>query len=69
MKVSKVSVSRRAGPPHSGQVVAWNSGMRGRGEPCSSRVTSSGSTTGSWSSGTGTSPHFSQWIMGMGAPQ
>ena len=30
---------------------------------------SSGRTTGSWSSGTGTSPHAGQWTIGIGAPQ
>jgi hypothetical protein len=28
-----------------------------------------GSSTGSWSSGTGTTPHASQWIIGIGVPQ
>ena len=32
-------------------------------------VTSSGSTTGRSLSGTGTTPHFSQWITGIGQPQ
>ena len=28
-----------------------------------------GNSTGSWSSGTGTMPSFSQWIIGIGVPQ
>ena len=39
------------------------------GERTPSNVTSVGSTTGSWSSGTGTIPHVGQWIMGIGQPQ
>ena len=34
-----------------------------------SKLTSSGRTTGSWSRGTGTAPHASQWTIGIGVPQ
>ncbi len=33
------------------------------------KLMASGNSTGSWSFGTGTAPHFWQWIMGMGQPQ
>ena len=69
MKVSKVSVSRRASAPHFGQAVSTNSGRRARGEPPPSMSTSSGSSTGSRSSGTGTMPQASQCTMGTGQPQ
>jgi len=60
MKVSKVSVSRSAGPPQSGQVVARHCGSVLIGEPVPLNSTSSGNTTGNWSSGTGTAPQASQ---------
>ena len=69
MKVSKVSVSRSAGPPQPGQVVLRHSGSALIGEAMPVKATSSGSTTGSWSSGTGTAPHFSQYTTGIGQPQ
>ena len=69
MKVSKVSVSRSAGPPHFGQVVFLNESIFLIGEPMPSNSTSSGSTTGKSDSGTGRLPHFSQLITGIGAPQ
>src|SRR3546814_1361388 len=59
MKVSKVSVSRSAGPSHCGQLVLRHCGSDLIGE-CTTpafekaSATSSGSSTGSWSSGTGT---------------
>jgi len=60
-KVSMVSVSRRAGPLHCGQVVLTNSLLVSRGEPSvAPNSTSSGNSTGSWSSGTGTMPHGPQ---------
>jgi hypothetical protein len=34
-----------------------------------SKLTSSGSTTGNWSRGTGTAPHWSQCTIGIGVPQ
>ena len=53
-----VSVSRRAGPPHLGQVVLTNSGTRPSGEPPGWVIsTFSGSSTGQLISGTGTRPH------------
>lgn len=69
MKVSKVSVSRSAGLPHWGQPVCFQVGWWSSGLPGLSKVTSSGSTTGSWSSGTGTMPHDLQWMTGIGQPQ
>ena len=57
MKVSMVSVSRTAGLPHSGQVVCFQVGCNFNGlSPVGFHSTSSGSSTGSWSSGTGYSP-------------
>jgi hypothetical protein len=61
MKVSIVSVSRRAGPPHFGQVVFTNAASDLSGLlPLPGVVDVSGSRTGSWSSGTGTMPSVSQ---------
>src|SRR3954447_24739960 len=62
MKVSSVSVSRRAGPPQVGQVVltklAWlMSGLW----PDGVNSASSGNRTGSSSYGTGTTPQASQY--------
>ena len=56
-----VSVSRRAGPPQRGQVAWTNVGTFSSGLPPSPvNGASFGSTTGSWSSGTPTTPSFSQ---------
>ena len=68
-KVSSVSVSRRAGPPQAGQATCFQVGWCSSGLPGLSKSTSSGSTTGSWSSGTGTMPQPSQWMTGIGQPQ
>src|SRR5215469_9413348 len=67
--VSMVSVSRRAGPAHFGHLTFFQVGWRSSGFPGLSNVTSSGSVTGRSFSGTGTTPHFSQWIIGIGQPQ
>src|SRR4249920_4124258 len=68
--VSMVSVSRRASPPHVGHATFDQVGCRASGDsPPGWKSTSSGSRTGSSSSGTATSPHVSQWMMGIGAPQ
>ena len=64
-----VSVSRRAAPPHRGQAQWTKSARRFNGLPEPSGTTSSGSTTGSCSAGTGTSPQDSQWTIGIGQPQ
>jgi hypothetical protein len=65
-----VSVSRWAGPPHFGQVVLTNSGTRASGDsPVGVKSAFSGSSTGSWSSGMGTSPQFAQVTIGIGQPQ
>ena len=56
-----VSVSRRAGPPQRGQVVLRNASCVTSGDwPVGVNAASSGSSTGSWSSGTGTMPQSSQ---------
>ena len=64
MKVSKVSVSRSAAPPHCGHVVLRHSGSALIGDcttpEAKASATSSGSTTGSWSSGTGSAPQAAQ---------
>src|SRR6185312_2467734 len=68
-KVSMVSVSRRAPPPQEGHLTLVQVGWRSSGLPGRSKVTSSGSVTGRSLSGTGTTPHVSQWITGIGQPQ
>ena len=56
-----VSVSRRAGPPHCGQVALTKSGTFGERVAALARERRVlGSTTGSCSSGTGTTPSWSQ---------
>ncbi len=70
--VSIVSVSRVAGPPQVGQATLTQSVAPPSGEvPWGFRSAprSIGSVTGSWSSGTGTSPSTGQWMIGMGGPQ
>src|SRR3712207_5854149 len=65
-----VSVSRRAGLPHLGQVALTNSGLLASGDwPVPVISTSSGRSTGNSSSGTATTPHELQWITGIGVPQ
>ena len=69
-KVSSVSVSRRAGLPHTGHFTpAWKPSCLCSGLPLPSGMQSSGSTTGKSLSGTGTAPWSSQWMMGIGVPQ
>src|SRR5664279_4081324 len=68
-KVSMVSVSRRAAPAHCGHLTFFQVGWRSSGFPGLSKVTSSGSVTGRSDAGTPTTPHLSQWIIGMGQPQ
>ena len=59
--MSIVSVSRRAGPPHVGHATLTHSATCASGEsPRPVNSATFGSTTGSWSSGTGTMPHASQ---------
>ena len=70
--VSMVSVSRLAGPPQRGQSTFTQSSAAASGDtPLGTRSwpRRSGSTTGSWSSGTGTSPHDGQCTIGIGVPQ
>ena len=70
--VSMVSVSRLAGSPQAGQATFTQSSAAASGEtPRGTRSwpRRSGSTTGSWSSGTGTSPQDGQWMIGIGVPQ
>src|SRR5690554_917280 len=67
-----VSVSRRAEPPQRGQATLTQSSALSSGDrPPSGRnwYPDSGNRTGSSLSGTGTSPHVSQWMMGIGVPQ
>ena len=68
-KVSMVSVSRRAAAPHRGQGTSRQAWSRSRGLPGWSKETSSGSVTGRSSTGTGTGPQASQWMIGIGQPQ
>src|SRR6186997_860790 len=68
-KVSIVSVSRRAGPEHFGHLTFFHAACRSSGLPGVSNETSSGSVTGSSDAGTGTTPHSSQWMTGIGQPQ
>ncbi len=69
-KVSMVSVSRVAGPPSIGHVVCRNPSLSESGDwPVGRNSTSSGASTGSWSTGTGTTPCSSQYTAGMGQPQ
>jgi len=67
--VSMVSVSRFAGLPQLGQVVFTKDGSLFADCPCHLATKSSGSLTGNWSSGTGTSPQDGQWMIGTGQPQ
>ena len=72
VKVSMVSVSLLACPPHIGQVVASQSSHCNRGEGpllASWSPDMGGSVTCSWSAGTGTVPQAEQWTTGMGVPQ
>ncbi len=68
-KVSIVSLSRRAGPPHLGQAHLRNGSYFASGLPLPSDTRCSGSTTGRSFSGTGTVPQASQWMIGIGVPQ
>src|SRR3546814_6349769 len=68
-KVSSVSVSRNAGAPHVGHATCFHVGWRSSGLPGTSKLTSSGSVTGSWSLGTATGPQAAQWTIGIGVPQ
>ncbi len=68
-KVSSVSVSRTAAPPHDGHGTCFHVGWRSKGLPGTEKSASSGSTTGSWLLGTGTMPHAAQWMKGIGVPQ
>ena len=58
--VSMVSVSRRAAPPHLGQVVLIHSGTLSSGFPSPPNFAFSGSLIGSSATGTGWTPHVSQ---------
>ena len=70
MNVSIVSVSRRAGSPQVGQGTFTQSSSWARGEaPLPLKARLRGSSTGNWSTGTGTTPQLSQWITGIGQPQ
>ncbi len=65
-----VSLSRRAAPPHFGQVTSWNDFESRSGErPVGVKSTSRGSSTGRSFGSTGCAPHVSHQITGIGAPQ
>src|SRR3546814_16945610 len=68
-KVSSVSVSRNASPPHDGQLVCFHVGCRSSGLPGTEKSASSGSTIGSWPFGTGTRPPPGQWRKGGDVPK
>ena len=68
-KVSKVSVSLTAGWLQFGHLVCFQVGCASSGLPLVSKFISSGKLTGRASSETGTSPHFLQYIIGIGHPQ
>ena len=71
-KVSIVSVSRLAAPPHFGQDTFTQSDAPPSGEvPFGerSKPLASGRRIGSSLAGTGTSPHLSQCTIGIGVPQ
>ena len=64
-----VSVSRRAGLPHVGQVVFTKAGtLASGGSPVPVMMASGGSVTGRSASGTPTAPWSGQYTMGMGVP-
>ena len=67
--VERVGLAHRTAPPQFGQATCFQLGWRSSGLPGMSKPMSSGSTTGSWSFGTGTAPHASQWMIGIGVPQ
>ena len=64
-----MSVSLLAGLPHDGQSTLQNIELDSKGLPLPSKTTSRGNSTGSCSTGTGTAPHASQWMIGIGVPQ
>ena len=63
------AVSRRAAPPHWGQVACRQVGWRSSGLPGTSKVTSWGSRTGRFCFASGTVPQVSQCRTGIGQPQ
>ncbi len=70
--MSETSVSRRPGPAQAGHVVATKDSTAASGDrpsPGGRMSATSGSSTGSWSSGTATGPQASQWTIGIGGPQ
>jgi hypothetical protein len=69
MKVSKVSVSRSALPPHLGQIQEMKLSIFLMGEPLPSNSTSTGNTTGNSASGTAEAPQVAQLMIGIGVPQ
>src|SRR5947208_5172587 len=69
-KVSIVSLSRRASPPHVGHDAFKNASfVRSGDSPVGLNSTWSGSRTGRSDSGTGWMPQRSHVTIGMGAPQ
>ena len=64
-KIASASVSRTAAASQVGHLVCFQVGWRSRGLPGLSKVTSSGSVTGSWFFGPGTMPQAVQWMTGI----
>ena len=62
-------MSRVAAPLQVGQVAAFHAVSASSGLPLTLKLITSGNFTGSWSLGTGTTPHLAQWIIGIGQPQ
>jgi hypothetical protein len=67
--VSMVSVSRRASPPHVGHATFDQVGCRASGDSSRLEVDVVGQQDRQLVVGHATSPHVSQWMMGIGAPQ
>ena len=69
--MSIVSVSRFAGPPHCGQSTLTQSVAAASGEVPLDEIGARqvGQLNRKLTIGTGTSPHRSQWMIGIGQPQ
>ena len=67
--VHGVGLALGAGRRTDGQATLRQVECRSSGLPGRSNSTSSGSFTGRSARGTGTTPHFAQWIIGIGQPQ
>ena len=67
--VHRVGLAPRRPAALAGRSTFFQVGWRSSGLPGLSKATSSGSVTGRSFSGTGTTPHLSQWMIGIGQPQ